>query len=178
MLSLCEKFNDYSNIKMHRTTIINDDKYETDFYWKDGIHSSKSSEGYSYQAYYGTAISVLENEKKIWVDNGAVAPVPKLDVINTLLYSDYTGARYKYLGIEKLDSKKVYKVFVKSYFQDYWQICWIDCKNGLIYKKETKIPDVDDTQVEYYSYEFDTVTDNDIIRPYPQNYPDYEVIYK
>ena len=167
-----------------------------EYYFKNNIVNEKVTDNNG-KIISITYIDYNSNEAILIMDkNITILDISNVEEINRLhkfglsysvmKESNDNNVKYTYLGEENINGKDTYK-YENSYADEYINseaIRWIDKETGVIVKEEFKdkvkkeIPNgfYDNCITECnYSYEFDSVKDEDIARPDLEMYPDYTI---
>lgn len=167
-----------------------------EYYFKNNIVNEKVTDNNG-KIISITYIDYNSNEAILIMDkNITILDISNVEEINRLhkfglsysvmKESNDNNVKYTYLGEENINGKDTYK-YENSYVDEYINskaIRWIDKETGVIVKEEFKdkakkeIPNgfYDNCITECnYSYEFDSVKDEDIARPDLEMYPDYTI---
>lgn len=186
------------NIKYHPNTDYSTTTYE-EYYFKNNIVNKKISDtngriiSIEYIDYNNNeAILIRNDDRQIYIYD--ISNVEEKNRISKFgnWYSkiDLNGnnkGKYTYLGEESINGKKTYNYKI-SYTDEYVQSIstfWIDKENGVILKEEiesnvkTEIANsFNDNCINEnnYSYEFNNVKDENILKPDLEMYIDYSII--
>lgn len=173
-------------LNIHVTTNYNNAEEHTitDTFFKNNIYysvtkttsSTEPIQEFFYNSEDSNLISVNSKDKTITtISNISSNNLPFFTTSKFFLESS-KNSKFKYLGKEKIDNQKCIKVCLNynSVSKTYY---YINLKNNCIIKEESfnlndseeweKISDVT------YTYSYNSVTDNDIIRFDSTNYPNY-----
>lgn len=156
----------------------------TDTFLKDNVYyvitkdasSTEPIQEHFYNSEDSNLISVNYKDKTITtISNISSNNLPFLATTNFFLESS-KNSEFKYLGKEKVDNKECLKVCL-TYNSETKTYYYIDLKNNCIIREESfnlnnsgeweKISEVT------YTYSYNSVTDNDIIKFDAINYPNY-----
>ena len=191
MFELTQNINNYSNLHVH--TIETSDQYgilEIDRYWKDNEFNEKNSINNQNDYVYINSdekvyINVSEKDKKIYIQENDDANsrniIYKSENFTGIFVVDINNINqdYKYCGVENINDKECYKIFVKNKSQNDEATLWIEKKTGFVLKQKSLF---DGELVTFENtYEIGNVTDGDIKKPNMQFYRDngeYEIINK
>lgn len=189
MFELTQNINNYNNLHVHTIETSNKSgTLEIDRYWKDNEFNEKNSTNNENDYVYINSdekvyINVSENDKKIYIQEIDIANVRnityKSENFTGIFYVDVDNINqdYKYCGIENINNKECYKIFVKNKFIENEATLWIEKETGFVLKQECLFYG---ELITYENiYEINTVTDNDIKKPDIQFYKDnggYEII--
>lgn len=191
MFELTQNINNYSNLHVH--TIETSDQYgilEIDRYWKDNEFNEKNSINNQNDYVYINSdekvyINVSEKDKKIYIQENDDANsrniIYKSENFTGIFVVDINNINqdYKYCGVENINNKECYKIFVKNKSQNDETTLWIEKKTGFVLKQKSLF---DGELVTFENtYEIGNVTDVDIKKPNMQFYRDngeYEIINK
>ncbi len=182
LYNLCTAINNYNNVHIKNEWYYNEELSNVeDYYWKDSVMVEKSNFNDAEITIYSNfgnsqeiGITNFNGDKKIRygrIQDSMISPSQKMSAVESL---QYWGTDYIWCGTEEIRGREAYKIaFISS--PSYKKFYWIDKEKNLILKVED-IWDNTESHESYYYYEFDSVTDEDVKRPYTKDYPDYEVI--
>lgn len=177
-----------NNVCIHKTSKWDNgrevENYETDYFWKENVYIEKTKGYYNYYNYTThDDITICEYYqesdfvKEIHIRKSNRYETEK-EWISSIPNFDSTGERYQYLGVEKLNGRKAYKIMFTARLDAQNEVTyWIDKESGLILQREMSNPKQNETTTERFLYKFDTLTDEDIKKPNINDYKDYEIIY-
>ncbi len=190
MYELTQNLNNYNNLHVH--TVKTSDKYgttEIDRYWKDSEYKEKTSNSSENDCVYINShekvyIAISEEDKIVYInenDEENISTVTDKSNRFTGIFCvdiDNMNQDYKYCGIENINNKECYKIFVSNKFQVDKATLWIEKETGFVLKLESFF---DQELITYENtYEVGTVTDDDVKKPDAQAYKDsgeYEVTH-
>jgi len=193
---LAQNLNNYSNFHVH--TIRTSNVYgitEQDWYWKDNEFMQKNNEGFAYsnsnEKIFISIPAVIYNSnepKVIHVYENyeeAVRNVTnKADNFMSIFFVDdennyKNNFDYKFCGIESINGKECYKIFIKHKLQENEATLWIEKETGFVIKNELNF-DGELATCEN-TYKIGTVTTDDIKKPDLQEFKEsgeYEFLYR
>lgn len=120
-------------------------------------------------------ILIIHSDKKIFSHKNDTVKTSLIPSINS-----NKNAIYKFYGKEAIDGKKCIKFSLTSEYADKIEMdyYYIELENNHIIKHEfydgSKIDELENKYTETYTYNFNTVTDDDILEFNKDNYPDYQ----
>lgn len=191
MYELIQNINNYNNLHVHTVRTSNKNgTTKIDRYWKDNELKEISSDSNENDCAYTNSdekifIAVSEEDKSIHIYENDEANVNnvsyKFDNFTGIFVMDTDNMNqdYQYCGIENINNKECYKIFVNNKLQENEATLWIEKETGFVLKHENFF---DGELITYENtYEIGTVTDDDVKKPDVQFYKDsgeYEFVYR
>lgn len=183
LYELCTELNNYDNVHITQEVFDFDgDKAIKDYYWREARMLSKYKNDYCEitQFYnfanntdilignYGEDKSIISKGIEYYGSND----YEKTNLLGIENIGYWSNCEYIWCGSEKLRGRETYKIALVG---DYSKtLYWIDKEKNLVLKEQ----DIYDEKIQtnYYYYEFDTVTEEDVEKPDINDYPDYKII--